>query len=232
MSKTRMHIAHSTTGILTVEAVAKLAGLKRRQVANLARKGGVIPDVERAPNGYHFVYHDTPRLRYWAREQRMRAQSRQERSYYRARRGPGKKRMPITRAEVKSAGWTPAHQKVIDRKRPRLNATEKSMWRDIAIRDALFPYELDESIRLGVSTRMEQDAPPAAGGGVATFQALRRQWDILRREIEKTLPTWTAEEARRVREMIAPIEAFDRELDRRFPDLQTRTQSNQHEVVG
>ena len=71
-----MHIAHKTDSpSLSAKAVAKLAGVKMRQLANLAR-AGEIPDVRRAVNGYHFAYSDTPALRVWASRKRRLAKER------------------------------------------------------------------------------------------------------------------------------------------------------------
>lgn len=70
-----MHIAHSRNGGLTVEEVAKLAGLKRRQVAYLAT-AGEIPGAKLSRNGYHFEYPDTPELRTWAKSRRRLARER------------------------------------------------------------------------------------------------------------------------------------------------------------
>ena len=64
-----MHIAHSEVGqSITVEQLAKRIGLKRRQVANLAKKGG-IPGVSR-PDGCHYQYRLTPELRDWIERKR------------------------------------------------------------------------------------------------------------------------------------------------------------------
>ena len=64
-----MHIAHIADGeFLSVEQLAKMVGLKRRQIANLARDER-IPDVTR-PDGYHFQYRLTPELRDWIKRTR------------------------------------------------------------------------------------------------------------------------------------------------------------------
>lgn len=74
--KDAMHIAHKTDPPpLSAKAVAKLAGLKMRQLANLA-SAGEIPGVLRAANGYHFSYPDTPALRVWASRKRRLAKER------------------------------------------------------------------------------------------------------------------------------------------------------------
>lgn len=64
-----MHIAHlEDEQSITVEQLAKMIGLKRRQVANLAKKG-MIPGVSR-PDGCHFQYRLTPELRDWIERKR------------------------------------------------------------------------------------------------------------------------------------------------------------------
>src|SRR5437879_9611195 len=59
-----MHIAHHKNGkVITVEQLAKMVGLGRRQIAQLARDGK-IPGVIR-PNGYQNQYPLTPELLDW-----------------------------------------------------------------------------------------------------------------------------------------------------------------------
>lgn len=70
-----MHIAHSSGKQLTVEQVAKGAGIKRRQVAYLADRGE-IPGVRRSADGYHFEYRDGPALRLWFKRKRRAARER------------------------------------------------------------------------------------------------------------------------------------------------------------
>ena len=71
-----MHIAQSRgPKFVSVEELAKLAGVKRRQIANLAR-AGEIPGARSAPNGYHFEYPDTPELRAWIKQKRRVASER------------------------------------------------------------------------------------------------------------------------------------------------------------
>ena len=52
--------------------VANLYGLKRGQIANLARRGK-IPGVVRGPDGVHFQYPDTPELREAAKAAKTRS---------------------------------------------------------------------------------------------------------------------------------------------------------------
>ena len=70
-----MHIAHKAHPLLTVNEVAKLAGVKRRQVAYLAR-AGEIPGARLSADKYHFEYADTPALRVWAKNKRRLAKER------------------------------------------------------------------------------------------------------------------------------------------------------------
>jgi hypothetical protein len=73
-----MHIAQSSESkLISVEKLAKLAGVKRRQIANLAR-AGEIPGARSAPNGYHFEYPDTPELRSWIKQRRRVASERSQ----------------------------------------------------------------------------------------------------------------------------------------------------------
>ena len=59
-----MHIAHlASPESFTVEELADRVGLKRRQIAQLARDGK-IPGAIR-PDGYHFEYVVTPELLDW-----------------------------------------------------------------------------------------------------------------------------------------------------------------------
>jgi hypothetical protein len=58
-----MHIAHHKVSKVHVEQLAKMVGLKRRQIAYLAKKGR-IPDAI-CPDGYHYQYPLTPQLSDW-----------------------------------------------------------------------------------------------------------------------------------------------------------------------
>jgi hypothetical protein len=59
-----MHIAHlQNAEFISVEELAKTIGLKRRQIAQLARDGK-IPGAIR-PDGYHYVYPLTRELLHW-----------------------------------------------------------------------------------------------------------------------------------------------------------------------
>jgi hypothetical protein len=70
-----MHIAHPKMGqVLTVEQLAELIGLKRRQIAYLAPN---IPDAIR-PDGYHYVYPVTPELLDWIEWKRRKVQQRKQ----------------------------------------------------------------------------------------------------------------------------------------------------------
>jgi hypothetical protein len=64
-----MHIAYLTIGqVLSVEQLAELVGLKRRQIAYEARNGK-IPGAIR-PDGYHYEYRVTPELLDWIESKR------------------------------------------------------------------------------------------------------------------------------------------------------------------
>jgi len=58
-----MHIAHSSKKTLSVEQIAQRTGLKRRQIANLARAGKIPGAVRR--DGFHFEYRVCPELIEW-----------------------------------------------------------------------------------------------------------------------------------------------------------------------
>ncbi len=62
----------TTPRFLTVMQVAKLYGLKRGQIANLARRGR-IPGAVRGPDGVHFQYPDTTELRKEAKAAKTRS---------------------------------------------------------------------------------------------------------------------------------------------------------------
>lgn len=55
---------------ISVELVAKMAGLKKRQIQRLAAEGE-IPSTAKHQNGYHRIYFDTPELRAWAKNKRL-----------------------------------------------------------------------------------------------------------------------------------------------------------------
>ena len=71
-----MHIAHRKEKLLSVEDVARHCGLKRRQIANLARDGK-IDGARRSADGYHFEYPDTEKLRTWIAWKRQAIRRRQ-----------------------------------------------------------------------------------------------------------------------------------------------------------
>ena len=72
-----MHIAHLKIGeVLPVEQLAELVGLKRRQIAYLARNGK-IPGVI-CPDGCHFQYLVTPELLDWIEWKRHQLQRRKQ----------------------------------------------------------------------------------------------------------------------------------------------------------
>ena len=62
--------------MLAVEQLAELVGLKRRQIAYLARNKK-IPDVI-CPNGYHYEYLVTPELLDWIEWKRRQIQRRKQ----------------------------------------------------------------------------------------------------------------------------------------------------------
>ena len=60
-----MHIAHlNPAEFLSVRQLEKLTGLKRRQIANLAKYRD-IPGARLSANGYHYEYPDSEALREW-----------------------------------------------------------------------------------------------------------------------------------------------------------------------
>jgi hypothetical protein len=72
-----VHITHPKIGeVLTVEQLARLVGLKRRQIAYLA-KSGEIPSVIR-PDGYHYQYFVTPELLDWIEWKRRQVRRRNQ----------------------------------------------------------------------------------------------------------------------------------------------------------
>jgi hypothetical protein len=59
-----MHIAHAHKGkTLSVKQIARLTGLKRRRIAELARQGEIPGAIRR--DGYHFEYRVSPSLFEW-----------------------------------------------------------------------------------------------------------------------------------------------------------------------
>ena len=72
-----MHIAHRRNRVgITVEELAKRVGLKRRQIAELARRGK-IPGANR-PDGYHYEYPVTPELLDWIEWKRRQVERRKQ----------------------------------------------------------------------------------------------------------------------------------------------------------
>jgi hypothetical protein len=73
-----MHIAHRhNAGFINVEELAKRVGLKRRQIAELARRGKIPGAIQ--PDGYHYVYPITRELLDWIEWKRLKVQQRKRR---------------------------------------------------------------------------------------------------------------------------------------------------------
>ena len=85
------YYAHRTSGrwqkLIGVEELAKRAGLKRRQIAQLARNGK-IPGAIR-PDGYHYEYRVTPELLDWIEWKRRRIQRRKQPESFQTRTNTG-----------------------------------------------------------------------------------------------------------------------------------------------
>ena len=83
-----MHIAHlEEQKLIGVEELAKRVGLKRRQIAKLARNGK-IPGAIR-PDGYHYEYRVTPELLDWIEWKRRRIQRRKQPESFQTRTNTG-----------------------------------------------------------------------------------------------------------------------------------------------
>src|SRR5882757_9351456 len=84
----RMHIAHSKRGnFLSVGQIAKLTGLKRRQIAILARQRR-IPGARLSANGYHYEYPVSEELRDWIKRNALRVQKRKKPKEFKEKEGP------------------------------------------------------------------------------------------------------------------------------------------------
>jgi len=72
-----MHIAHvQNAELIGVKELAKKVGLKRRQIAHLARNRKIPDAIQR--DGYHYVYPVTPELRDWIEWKRRKVQQRKQ----------------------------------------------------------------------------------------------------------------------------------------------------------
>jgi hypothetical protein len=70
-----MHIAHQVQlQVIGAEELAKRVGLKRRQIAELARRGKIANAIR--PDGYHYVYPLTPELLDWIEWKRRQVKQR------------------------------------------------------------------------------------------------------------------------------------------------------------
>lgn len=98
----------------------------------------------------------------------------------------------------------------------KMDKTGQRMWAELAVKHELSAAELHESIKKGVVTRIESMRAGHATRGLATFEGIRQQWEILQRQIAPGLAGWTEEEARTALELLAPIVDFVAEVRARF----------------
>jgi hypothetical protein len=170
---------------LSTSDIAERSGDTREWIWALAC-AGEIPAERANPGGKQYRYFDSPELRNWCAKR------------------SGKRDRQWT--------WTAQHQALLDRKRPHLDSVGKALWRKLSGRHRLTVSELRESIRHGRVTKIKIERTANWGGGFATWQGLRWQFDLLLRQIGNLYFEWTAEEKAEVRAYIAPIVEFDRLL--------------------
>jgi hypothetical protein len=179
--------------ILSTAQIAELSGDTRVWMWELARRGE-IPAKRANPGGQHYRYFDSPELRNWCASRKH-------------------KRKPWA--------WTDAHEGVLERKRPRLDAVGKNLWRKLGKRHHLEVSELRESIRKGRVTKIKRQRTAKIPGltGVSTWQGLSFQFKLLMSQIGELYLNWSPDTKAQVRALIRPIVEFDRELSDEGHDL-------------
>lgn len=94
-----------------------------------------------------------------------------------------------------------------------LDDTGRDMWVQLAKKESLSAAELQESIKTGTVTKINQtDEKRNWGSGFATVQGISRQWDLLLKQIDDLWREWSASEIAEFRTLIGPIIEFDRKL--------------------
>ncbi|MBA3834211.1 MAG: hypothetical protein H0X34_20425 [Chthoniobacterales bacterium] len=121
----------------------------------------------------------------------------------------------LNKLEVRDPALSPEHHFVLSKVKQK-DVTGQRMWAELAVKHELSAAELQESIKKGVVTRIESMRAGHATRGLATFEGLRQQWEILQRQIAPGLAEWTEEEARTALELLAPIVEFAAEMRARF----------------
>lgn len=179
--------------ILSTAQIAELSGDTRVWMWELARRGE-IPAERANPGGKQYRYFDSLELRNWCASRKH-------------------KRKPWA--------WTDKHEAVLERKRPRLDAVGKNLWRKLGKRHHLEVSELRESIRKGRVTKIKRERTVKLPGftGMATWQGLSFQFRLLTRQIGDSYLGWTPDQKTQVREKIRPIVEFDRWLRDEGEDL-------------
>lgn len=198
--------------------LARRTGYTGRQISRYAPS---LPGASQTTGGQWVYDESDPRLTKWIKSARATNDRRTS-----MREAAAALPMPRARAERNltqllnrrpvspKAAITPEHERVL-RTRCR-DPIAAEMWRKLIKKKLLSPNELMESIRKGTVTRIESLAASGQTRGLATFQGLAQQWEILGRKIERVLPEWNAKEAALALEHLDPILKFAEYLKIRF----------------
>ena len=97
----------------------------------------------------------------------------------------------------------------------KLDDVARNMWVDLTKKSDLSPNELQESIKLGRVTKLDEGQETKSwGAGFATIEGIARQWELLMKQIGDLWEQWTASEIAEFRIHIGNIVEFDRKLQR------------------
>jgi hypothetical protein len=182
--------------VLSTAQIAELTGDTREWMWELARRGEI--DAERAnPDGKQYRYKDSISLRNWCANRRFKR---------------------------KAWAWTAEQEKVLNRKRPRLDSVGKEMWRKLGKRNHLTADELRESIQKGTVTKIKSRADRVADKAnrmspITTWRGLLRLYDFHMRKIGDSWEQWTEDGKAITRQEIKPIAKFYRSLGGKWDDL-------------
>lgn len=125
--------------------------------------------------------------------------------------------MLLNSLEAREPNLTVEHHFVLAK--AKLDAVGTDMWVQLAVEKSLSAAELQESIKLGQVTRIDTGQGGSSAAGVATWQGLSMQFDILRRQIGDTWKDWDAATIDGVLERMGKMLSFAGELAERKREL-------------
>ena len=115
----------------------------------------------------------------------------------------------LTKLDLRDPVLSPEHHFVLAKS--KLDGVGRSMWVELAKKESLSAAELQESIKKGSVVHIEREQRDGAAG-VATWQGLAMQFDLLYRQIGDKWKSWSPQEIDLVLGKLAKIMAFISDL--------------------